>query len=261
MIILFLPACIQSAFRRDHAVSLDVVAPWYDVPLFEQLLFFMSDYSDGVAATFLNSVLLQKQINNETHLWTTVQSYLPSDYAGLLRSQIDVRFYLPRAELYRETARTYDGSRYAPLFSVGDPIPDVPHRSGRSNRYEFDLELNGKSLSFVYADLHNETVAEIILKLISDGTKFTLRPLAQTAKFGVNLPGFGIEVRPFKYSMEYGVKDTAKMTQPSAEMETIRDETVLRVNGTPPIEGAISSTGWPRTAAVPGMARLETHCL
>jgi hypothetical protein len=142
-------------------LSLGVVSPWYGVPLFEQLLFFLTDYSADFAATFLTSALGNDQVENATYLWSQVKSCVSPDSFGLVRSQIDVGFYLPRAEFYRETARTYEGSLYSSLFSLGDPLPGlpVPLRSS-SIPYDFDLPLNGGSSSFVYADLHNTTVAQ-----------------------------------------------------------------------------------------------------
>jgi hypothetical protein len=64
----------------------------------------MSDSGEGRALAFLKNVLQEKQIDNETYLWSL------ADDVSLLGCQISVGFYLPRAEFYRETAQTYDGS-------------------------------------------------------------------------------------------------------------------------------------------------------
>jgi hypothetical protein len=51
IVAVFLIFC-RSTFRSDHAVSLGVVAPWYEVPLFDQMLCFLSDVSFDAARRF-----------------------------------------------------------------------------------------------------------------------------------------------------------------------------------------------------------------
>jgi hypothetical protein len=44
----------------------------------------------------------------------------------------------------------------------------------------------------------------------------------------VNLRGFGVEVRPFKYSLEHGVKDTAPNdTSKQIEVQSMNDEMIF----------------------------------
>jgi UDP-glucose:glycoprotein glucosyltransferase len=216
-------------------VSLGVVAPWYEVPIFEQFLFVIADYSEVSALSFLGSVLSANQTDNQSFLLASVKSFLPQDDMGLMRAQIELGFYLPRAEMYRETARSIDGTHYRDVFSVGAPVHDsIPHLRSDFSRYDFDISVGRPSSSIVYANLHNVTVATLILSLIRDQVDFVLRPLGQTDKFGVNLRGFGIEMRPFRYSMEYGVKDTAALNETqSGQTDDVQDATVSRISGIP----------------------------
>jgi len=208
---LVLVGLAAATFRTDHAVSLQVRAPWYAVPVFEQLFFFVTDYSEALAVAFLRDVISERKVDDEAFLWAKVKSFLPDDALTLVRAQVELGYFLPRAELYRETARAYDGSNYRDLFAVGGDaaLADCPNLSPAFSTFEFDLALNGESDVCVYANLHNETAAAFVLGLIERRAVFVLRPVPRTAQFGISLRGFGIGARPFKHSMEHGVKDSA----------------------------------------------------
>jgi hypothetical protein len=59
------------------------------------------------ALAFLKDFVQQKQIDHKIYIWNQ------ADYVGLLRFQVGVRFYFPRAEFYREITRPYDDSHYS----------------------------------------------------------------------------------------------------------------------------------------------------
>jgi hypothetical protein len=96
MFVFALVSLVGSIFRTDHGVLLGVVALWYGIPFFEQFLFYVRLWRRA-STCFPQKYPPEKQIDHETYVWNQ------ADYVGLLRFQIDVRFYLPRAEFYRET--------------------------------------------------------------------------------------------------------------------------------------------------------------
>ncbi|KAH0788595.1 glycosyl transferase [Histomonas meleagridis] len=223
---------VSSTFRPDHAVSLGAVAPWYGVPIFEQVLSYFSDFSQDSAKLFLKEILEANAIDNDTYILEKSQSILPSDEFALLQGKIEIGYYLPRTELYRETARSICGSSYPDLFGIGKELLDIQISSQQVEFYEFDLVF-GEPHTAVYANLHNSTVSKIILDLIKSDTSFVLRPIGRTNEFGVPLRGFGIEMRPFKYSMEYGVKDSIVLDAASTNSTDVYDKTVTKVKGIP----------------------------
>lgn len=242
MLFIFLSLALCT-FRPDHAVSLGVVAPWHGVPLFEQVLFYLSDYSDFISTTFLQSVLQSNQIDNETFIWENAKPFLSNEFYSLLQKEITLGYYLPRAEMYRETARTFCGSNLQDIFwiskdgSTGDIEEslnkyNIPKLPGSTIEFDFDISFNSGSV-YVYANLHNQQVAQKILTMIQDEFSFVLRPIAQTEKFGIPLRGFGIEMRPFRYSMEYGVKDSIVLDSASKQNTTFTDKTTELISGIP----------------------------
>jgi UDP-glucose:glycoprotein glucosyltransferase len=228
----------ESTFRPDHAISLGVVAPWFGVPLFDQILCFLADMSREATKQFLRATLLSfDHINNESFLWSTAEFLYPSS-TPLLHAFVDVGFYLPRIEMFREAARSMSGSDYSPFIVVSSgskpdlPLPfDFEFHSHNSTLFDFDLSF-GNSTLYIYANLQNETAVRGVQSLMEAGTRFVLRPISRTSQFGIPLRGFGIEMRPFKYSMEYGVKDSAVLMGEKRNI-SVTDPTVASVNGIP----------------------------
>lgn len=235
MLLFGLLSLCTSTFRPDHAVSLSVVAQWYGVPVLEQILFFLTDYSELSSSLYLKEILTNfDKIENEKYLMEQVHNYIPQDSFNLLKAQIEVGFFLPRAELYRETARNIMGSLYPDLFTAGEPNEfNVPYLHSDTEKFSFDLSFSGAENVFIYANLHNKTVAKFVLDLIENEVPFVLRPTAHTSKFGTPLRGFGIEMRPFRYSMEYGVKDDIVLDSAKQQTINVKDETIKMVDGVP----------------------------
>jgi hypothetical protein len=85
--------------REDYAVSLGVVAPWYGVPLFDQLLFALTDYSESNATAFLTAAIQAGQLDDEVFLWEAFEANVDRQFFALARAHVKFGFYLPRAEL------------------------------------------------------------------------------------------------------------------------------------------------------------------
>ena len=235
MLLFFLFSPIFSTFRPDHSVSLSVLAPWDEVPLFDQLLYFICDFSIHSGRDFVIKVLDNfEKINDADFLWTTAKSIITTDSIPLMEAQVDTGFFLPRAEMNREIAREIGGSNYPDLILTGsieafdnDFIPDLVYPSNFSHHHMNDIIFGGNlACNYLYANLQNKTVADIILKLVKSEKVFVLRPTSKTSNFGIKLKGFGIEMRPFKYSMEYGVKDSIVMDAAKGINDSLTDETV-----------------------------------
>ena len=230
-----------STFRPDHEVVMDVVAPWESTPLFEQILFYFTDLSNNFATQFLTTVLdnFDKR-DDEQFVWNTALQILPEKHHNYLKSQIELGFFNPRGETYREMARSKGGSNYPDLIVIGKKIASTvceDYHFLESNEIEvhpFELQF-GVPESIVYANLSSRRACDFVLDLVKRKVQFSLRPTTTNgnSKFGVNLRGFGIEMRPFKYSMEYGVKDSIVLQSNSSSTNLHEDETVSRFENIP----------------------------
>jgi len=230
---------IISTFRPDHAVSLKVVAPWDSTPVFEQILFFCSENDYYSAETLLKTVLSNhNQINDTDYIWKLVSDMVAPNKLSQLKAQIEVGFYAPRGEMYREMAKSFGGSNIGNLIIVGREIDGleskIPFFKRESvDKLEFDFCF-GDSERYVYANLHDLETARFVLDMIEKNISFILRPTSHSSGFSPNLRGFGIELRPFKYSMEYGVKDSIVLDAAKKNQELSIDPTVSRINDIPP---------------------------
>ena len=236
-------SCLAT-FRPDHEVVMSVVAPWDETPIFEQILFFLTDLSTSMARDFLQKVLSQHdQINNNTFLFEEAYKILPSIHHQYLRSQIEIGFFQPRGEMYRELARNKGGSNYPDIIVIGKELPYESETEISKNEFHYlasdDLDIEPFELQFgipksiVYANFNSSKAGKFVLNLIENNVEFSLRPTTRTGKFGINLRGFGIEMRPFKYSMEYGVKDSIVLDATKDSTNLHEDPTVKRINGLP----------------------------
>jgi len=106
------------------------------------------------------------------------------------------------------------------LFSYTCPF----YSRDNVNLYPFDL-IFGASKTILYANLQEKEASKYVLSLLTNGMEFVLRPTGKTDHFGVDLRGFGIEMRPFKYSMEYGVKDSIVQDDKSNASRSFYDPT------------------------------------
>jgi UDP-glucose:glycoprotein glucosyltransferase len=218
---------------------MSTVAPWDETPLFEQILFFFTDLSTSMATDFLSNVLSNHdKITDEKFIWDTALSILPSVHHNYLKGQIEIGFFQPRGEMYREMAKSKGGSNYQDVIIIGekintDGLNSVHYLPSDNLEIEpFELQF-GTPKSIVYANLRSKEAGDFVLKLIQEKAQFSLRPTSKTGKFGINLRGFGIEMRPFKYSMEYGVKDSFVLDAKKDTKDLHDDPTVKRVDGLP----------------------------
>ena len=225
----------SSTFRPDHAVSLSVKAPWNDTPLFEQILFYLNDFSSQNAKKFLKVVLKNfNEINNSDYLYSQAKELLSPEDFRWMRSEIEVGAYLPRGESFRRMARQISGSNLSDLFVVGKCLKVGSYTCydrEEVRQFTFDVA-NGLPKSIVYANLHSQNAANIVLDLYDKNSQFILRPIS-SGKYGINIRGFGIEMRPFKYSMEYGVADDKVIDFTKGIGDLPKDDTVENFDSIP----------------------------
>jgi hypothetical protein len=119
----------------------------------------------------------------------------------MLESMFDLKFYLPRIEIYRERVNALVGSEFDGLLIagsaagwVGGGIRFCPVENLSIFRHDIHF---GRSQTIVYADVHNTTVRQFILSLIENATAFILRPIPPTGLGSTRLRGYGIELREF----------------------------------------------------------------
>ncbi|KAH0792158.1 glycosyl transferase [Histomonas meleagridis] len=192
-----------STFRDDQAVSLSIVAPWGNVSLFHQIYAFLVRYSAEYAKEFLmfGAQNIEK-IDDEKLVWKSVEKIIPYWLKPILKTNIEVGSQVPRA-----------------IFN-GDDIGSC--KSSTFRIYETDL-VQGNPTTITCVNLRTDS--KKILNLLKSDKSYAIRLIPDKIDQKSNVRGYGIEMRPFKYSMEYGVKDSFSEDKESAEPIGIIDET------------------------------------
>ncbi|OHT05934.1 hypothetical protein TRFO_26144 [Tritrichomonas foetus] len=200
-----------SIFRTDHALSISVVAPWGNVSLADQIFSFCVHYSQSIAKNFLlKATNFPENLLDENQIWKIARETIPSHLIPLLTANIDFGAKLP--------ASIFNG------FSGSPSIYD--------NNLTFETDfVNGERKSdskIFYLDIIKD--AKKINQLLKNNENFILRTTPAQKGAKSFLHGFGVEIRPFKYSMEYNVKNREAEQTKIAENFKVFDETTQNIS-------------------------------
>ena len=187
MLFLFFFLC-SSNLQSDKQIQLSIESTFPSSLFAECLLYFgefqKSSYSKAIS-------IINKNFDSFVSIESTkdismlFQSCLTDFDTKFLQYLLDFHYFIPRIEFYSNTYKSNS---------------DI-----NKNIYEF--EPSGLK-NIQYIDFSIENLKKI--KQLPENT--IIRPIiTKTDEFkSVNLNGWGVEFRPFKYSMEYGVKDNKK---------------------------------------------------
>lgn len=215
-------------FNLDHQIVIDTKVPWYESTTFDQYFVGLAENSNKKAAEFFKNVANKHCHTDKTCMIQILNSILDKKSANTIISREELNDLLPIIEFNREQARSYRGSNFEDLFIVGSQ-PDFEYNCIYFNNENItvlptEFQLGNKN-TIVYANLSNPDTFNFVNNLIVNKKSFVLRPTSQ-GKFGLDVRGYGIELRPFKYSMEYGVKDDQRSSENSETNPEIYDETL-----------------------------------
>ncbi|OHT07083.1 hypothetical protein TRFO_05293 [Tritrichomonas foetus] len=278
-----------SDFREDHSYSVSVKSKFEGLPIFEQILFYLSDYSSNIQKRFLTEILsVNDKIDDEEYLMDEVSGLITPGSFTVLKSYLDTNYYLPRGEMYRSLARDIyyssinDKSRKLPdifiafskkaetieentgnqsenekvndslnndlnnALSLFNSIPQIQFQNIRKIRSDISFSVNEEGGSrkvqiFIFVDFHKTECSEMILNLIKtlndqnrqkllENCEFIIRPISHSGS-QTFLRGYGVEMRPFKYSMEYGGLDSTSSPEHITEGKVKSDETTKMFDG------------------------------
>lgn len=231
--ILFIFFVFHSAiFSPDHAITFDIIAPYHSVPLFEQFLFFLSDISPFSAKEYLKEILSNySAINDTDFLCNLAESYISPSYYQLMYSQIENNYFLPRGEMFRRIALSIDNHSDLIISGNNDNFTFSNNEQiNKGIKYTSDIEF-GSSKIYVYANLHNKTVASEILLMITSKASFVLRPFSRSNSINPKLSGYGFELSA-NNKKNNSIDNFS--TADYSKYKMVTDETIGRLDGIPP---------------------------
>lgn len=205
---LLLLAHAVSKFRSDHAVTVSVVSKYNDVGLFEQVCVCVNRYLKEGAKQFLIRGLQEKVfLKGPDEIWELCQKFVDIDLLGQMKASVAVGGEIPRV-LYHGTSEN----------STRNAVETI---------YETDFVFGDNPDFVLAADLIRD--CDEILQLLNNQVSFVLRLRPQTKVGKMQMRGYGVELKPFKYSMEYGVKNTAEKVEESTGVVSVIDETTANM--------------------------------
>lgn len=212
-----------STFRDDHALSISFTAPWSPVRLVDQMLSFFIHYSNDVARDFLFNITSNggERMNDTEYLWEAARNILPSQHFPILKANIDFGATIPRS--------IFNGF-YSHPYTKDINLTE----SNKYEAFQTDFISYGKShdldesyKNIIYTDIIKD--ADRIHDLLKKEAPFVLRSTPVSTGNQSKVRGYGIELRPFKYSMEYNVKNREEHNNDAQEKINIIDKTTLHL--------------------------------
>lgn len=224
---------LSISFSPNHAFTFDIIAPYHPIPLFEQFLFFLTDISPFSAKDFLQEVLSNySSIDDTDFLCNLAESYISPSYHQLMYAQIENGYYLPRGEMFREIAINLDNNSDLIISDNSDNFTfSNDEKKNHDIHFTSDIVF-GSSNIYVYANLHNKTIASEILLMITSKASFILRPFSNCKSTNSKLTGFGFELSA---DNNHNIKkEDDLISDEYVKYKTVTDETIGRLNGIPP---------------------------
>lgn len=198
--------CCAARFFDNRVIEGYILSGWNETRLIEEALAFMQDvdhasYWDAIDA------LSSKRWNFESvdDVLEFSRRYLNDEQLTLLNMSLQIRFYSPRIEMLRQTMTGREFPFVTCNSTCASDFSDL--RSCEAEFMEFEPVFGtGNGSVVVYIDVLESNWADLLQSLQNRDVRFVVRPVSFNNK-RMKLEGYGVQLKPFLYSMEFNVKD------------------------------------------------------
>ena len=210
-----LVAFARAVFYGDRVVEGRVMAGWNETRLVEEALAFMQDvdhaaYWDAIDALAERKGELEDVIG-------FARGYLNEEQIVLLNMSQQIRFYSPRVEMLRQTLR----EKELPVVMCGNArAVDLGNVDACASKF-FDFEPvfgAGNASLVLYVDVAKGNWKDVLRRLQNSDVRFAVRAVSFSER-PMELKGCGAQMRPYKYSMEFNVKDQSHVIPSSQKRD------------------------------------------
>lgn len=242
---------VHSEFQKDRSYTVSVMSKYSNVQPVDNFLYFLSDFSYNNSNHFLTTILQHhdssQSINDAEFLFSTISTLniISPSSLSLLRNYIDLNYFLPRCEMFRSFAHDItaesinlinNDSGY--FLASKNPIEQADViQTNLTEVFTYDLQLNEynnqRETIFIYADVTKSKSSEFIAKIITQENSYytnynlILRPISFT-QAPAKLRGFGVEMRPYQYLMEYEVDDSIDKSSNSNQLNANKEDNTTK---------------------------------
>jgi UDP-glucose:glycoprotein glucosyltransferase len=200
----------------DRVLRGSLTANWTETPLIAETLAFVQETDHSAFWDVLDAISsTNAKLDTADEILEFAKQYIEPELLTLLNFSLDLRFYSPRIELHR---RLLDGSPVG-VRCRNSVVANLESLSSCESDF-FDFEPvfgHGNASIILYIDitLRNWRGTLQRLQSLDDKFRFVVRPIGFS---GAPMPlrGYSFQLKPFKYSMEFHVKDeTARIRSAS----------------------------------------------
>lgn len=225
MILFILIHSLFAKFINDRSIKGSIIANWTETPLISEALAFFQDVDHSA---FWDSI---DALSNEAEIPSTIdsvlsfaKSFIDDELISLLNFSLSIRYYSPRIEYFRSFAHEKKKDFFILCRnSIIDEIPSDIQKEFSSCDTQFQnyepVFGNGNISIAFYIDMTSNKKKEWgqflhDLQKYDDAIKFVVRPIGYSEDPMI-LSGYGVQMKPFKYSMEFKVNDETKQIKPT----------------------------------------------
>ncbi|OHT14069.1 hypothetical protein TRFO_15576 [Tritrichomonas foetus] len=214
-----------SAFVDDRTISGSIIANWTETPYIAETLAFLEDVDHAIFWDMLDSLSTEKTIPSTLDsVLKYAETFVDDELLSLLNFSLQIRFYSPRIEFYRSLAPVKKDHFLLCRNSIIEINEDINEEITSEKlemcetdfqNYEATFGCGNSTIAF-YVNIEKSGWNPIFQKLqkLEKNIKFVVRPIGFSDK-PMKMMGYGVQLRPFKYSMEFRVNDETKFKIPS----------------------------------------------
>ena len=200
-----------SEFVDSRQIRGKIEAEWNETPILAECASFLQDIDHRIYWDFLDqiSTIKSKVVTIEDAI-SVMKDFLDPEQINILNISLQIRYYSPRIASYRKLAE----SMKSHVRCSNAVVDDLSNLSNCESSF-FDYEpVFGESESdkkyVLYADIDsNEWVSLFNTLQTKEGISFVVRCYGHSTE-KMTVSGYGMQLKPFKYSMEFSVGNTGK---------------------------------------------------
>ncbi|EAX94740.1 hypothetical protein TVAG_480210 [Trichomonas vaginalis G3] len=222
-----------SQFLNHAQIKGDIVAPWNKTSIIAETLSFLQDIDHSLYWDYLEQIQqLKKQPKTIDDVLSTMKDFLDYEQFQLLNISLQIHYYSPRVQNNRALGEDSRGSNVRCNNAIIQNIDELPECNSEFFEYE-PVYGSGKSKYILYADVDSNDWINLYTNLLSKDSqlKFVLRAYGHSTEQMV-LSGYGAQLKPFKYSMEFKVGDQRKKIKATTKAKPAKtfEDIGLKVN-------------------------------
>lgn len=215
-----------SLITTNRLINVTTYANWMETPLILEALSFIQDIDHGSYWDLIYILSNMHKIPSSiSEILDLFKDFLNDDSLQLLEFSLKIRYYSPRVDFIRKTLT--GKKENLPYIMCGSEMLENSNYYNCNTKF-FDFEPvfgNGNSSIALYIDINRNNWKQKLIDLqnLENKVKFVIRWVGFSNE-RIKISGYGIQLKPFKYAMDFNLKDTQNKIKPDSKYNNITNE-------------------------------------